>query len=300
MLDAAHAAHLLAAAGAAGAAVDEDGQRRAVAGRFGGVGAVDDQHPAVIGAGAEHEVARRVGRMGEQRQRQAAHAAVGERDGVVEVAVGHDRRDRPERLDVVDRVGAPGIVGAQQDRREEGAAAVTGDWRRDRPRRSARRGFQLGDPAADVVALRAADQRAHPRTPSSRGSPTLVLAQPLARAPARPRRDAAAGAMARRIAVHFCPALTVISVATSLTNRSNSGVPGAASGPSSEALRLSLLGDEADDLARDHRVRLELHRGRRRAGEADHVLARSDGRTGRRRRRRSAAARPAAAGPLRS
>ena len=45
--------------------------------------------------------------------------------------------------------------------------------------------------------------------------------------------------MARRIAVHFCPALTVISVATSLTNRSNSGVPGAASGPSSEALRLS-------------------------------------------------------------
>ena len=47
------------------------------------------------------------------------------------------------------------------------------------------------------------------------------------------------GAMARRMAVHFCPALTVISVTTSLTNRSNSGVPGAASGPSSEAFRLS-------------------------------------------------------------
>ena len=45
--------------------------------------------------------------------------------------------------------------------------------------------------------------------------------------------------MARRIAVHFWPALTVISVATSLTNRSNSGVPGAASGPSTEAFRLS-------------------------------------------------------------
>ena len=45
--------------------------------------------------------------------------------------------------------------------------------------------------------------------------------------------------MARRMAVHFCPALTVISRATSLTNRSNSGVPGAASGPRIEALRLS-------------------------------------------------------------
>ena len=86
MLDAAHAAHLLAAAGAAGAAVDQDRERRAVAGRFGGVGAVDDQHPAVIGGGAADEIARRVGRMGEQRQGQAAHAAIGEGDGVVQVA----------------------------------------------------------------------------------------------------------------------------------------------------------------------------------------------------------------------
>ena len=34
MLDAAYAAHLLAAAGAAGAAMDEDGEGGAVAGRF--------------------------------------------------------------------------------------------------------------------------------------------------------------------------------------------------------------------------------------------------------------------------
>ena len=33
------------------------------------------------------------------------------------------------------------------------------------------------------------------------------------------------------MAVHFWPAFTVISRATSWTNRSNSGVPGAASGP---------------------------------------------------------------------
>ena len=36
------------------------------------------------------------------------------------------------------------------------------------------------------------------------------------------------------VAVHFCPAFTVISRTTSLMNSSNSGVPGAASGPSIE------------------------------------------------------------------
>ena len=45
-----------------------------------------------------------------------------------------------------------------------------------------------------------------------------------------------AGAKVRRMAVHFCPALAVISRTTSLTNRSNSSVPGAASGPSIEKL----------------------------------------------------------------
>ena len=37
------------------------------------------------------------------------------------------------------------------------------------------------------------------------------------------------------MAVHFCPAFAVISRTTSLTNRSNSGVPGVASGPSTAA-----------------------------------------------------------------
>ncbi len=40
-----------------------------------------------------------------------------------------------------------------------------------------------------------------------------------------------AGTRARRIAVHFWPALTVISVTSCLTYRSNAWVPGAASGP---------------------------------------------------------------------
>ena len=44
------------------------------------------------------------------------------------------------------------------------------------------------------------------------------------------------GTNARRIAVHFCPALTVISVVSCFTYRSNSGVPGPASGPRIEQL----------------------------------------------------------------
>ena len=54
---AADAAELLAAAGAAGAAVHEHRQRRAVAGGLGGVVAVEDQDPAVPRREAEHDVA---------------------------------------------------------------------------------------------------------------------------------------------------------------------------------------------------------------------------------------------------
>ena len=51
--DTADAAHLLAAAGAAGAAVDQGRERRAVAGRFLAAVAVDDQQAAVIGGDAQ-------------------------------------------------------------------------------------------------------------------------------------------------------------------------------------------------------------------------------------------------------
>ncbi len=75
-------------------------------------------------------------------------------------------------------------------------------------------------------------------TPAAPGSPTFTLAR-------RPEIASctasmcAAGTKVRRMAVHFCPAFTVISRTTSFTKRSNSGVPGAASGPSTVALRLS-------------------------------------------------------------
>ena len=44
------------------------------------------------------------------------------------------------------------------------------------------------------------------------------------------------GTKIRRMAVHFCPHLVVISFLTSLINRSNSGVPGTASSPSTVQL----------------------------------------------------------------
>src|SRR5262245_29290900 len=72
------------------------------------------------------------------------------------------------------------------------------------------------------------------RVASVRGSPTVILASRAdsasATAPAR-----SAGASTRRMAVHFWPALTVISRATSLMKASNAGVPGPADGASRAA-----------------------------------------------------------------
>ena len=48
------------------------------------------------------------------------------------------------------------------------------------------------------------------------------------------------GTMARRMDVHFWPALTVISVTTDLMKASNSGVPSTPSGPRIAALRESV------------------------------------------------------------
>ncbi len=46
----------------------------------------------------------------------------------------------------------------------------------------------------------------------------------------------ASGTIARRMAVHFCPALVVISTTSCFTYASNSGVPATASVPSTDAL----------------------------------------------------------------
>ena len=56
MFDAAHPAHLLAAAGAAGPAMDEHRQGEPWPVDSFALGAVEDHHPAVISAGAEDEL----------------------------------------------------------------------------------------------------------------------------------------------------------------------------------------------------------------------------------------------------
>ena len=175
--------------------------------------------------------------MGEQRQSEAAHAAIGERDGVGDVAVGHDRRDRAERLDIVDRARCPRIVGAEQDRLHEGAAFGPGRGvgiAGDDPRA---RGDQLGDLGADVVALGAADQRAHAGRLVARVADAGAASR--SRIAASSASRCSAGAMARRMAVHFCPALTVISIDHFLDEQVEFRRSGRGVGAEHEALRLS-------------------------------------------------------------
>ena len=73
------------------------------------------------------------------------------------------------------------------------------------------------------------------RTPSLVGLPTVIFAS-RATSASTTASAMAAGTMTRRIAVHFCPALTVISVTTPLTNRSSSGSSTVTSGPRIEQL----------------------------------------------------------------
>ena len=73
------------------------------------------------------------------------------------------------------------------------------------------------------------------RTPSIAGSPTFTPASRTFSAFVTASTTLSCTNV-RRMAVHFCPAFTVISRATSLMKRSNSSVPGTASAPSMEKL----------------------------------------------------------------
>ena len=76
------------------------------------------------------------------------------------------------------------------------------------------------------------------RTPSKLGSPTTVLDK-RAISFSVTASKCLAGTIARLMAVHFCPALVVISRATSLTNRSNSSSSGLTSMPKIEQFKES-------------------------------------------------------------
>ena len=111
------------------------------------------------------------------------------------------------------------------------------------------------------------------RTCSSRGSPTTTLASAALIACAA-ASACAAGTIALRIAVHFCPAFAVISRTTSRTNASNSGWPGAASRPEHAGVDRIGLADEAHRVRDDRRMRAQLLRRARRTRERHDVLAR--------------------------
>ena len=98
------------------------------------------------------------------------------------------------------------------------------------------------------AAMRAIMSRTPSRSPTDASAPIRERSSPgrpiavwpsLSDSAAITARSWAAGTSTRRIAVHFCPAFEVISRCTSRTNRSNSGVPGPASGPRIAAFRLS-------------------------------------------------------------
>jgi len=86
------------------------------------------------------------------------------------------------------------------------------------------------------------------RTLGRRGSPTTTSAA-AARSASSTSATRAAGTIAFLMAVHFCPALTVISRITSRTNSSSSGVPAAASGPRIEEFSESVSAVKRTELA---------------------------------------------------
>ena len=109
------------------------------------------------------------------------------------------------------------------------------------------------------------------RVSSRRGSPTLVLLS-LAASASATASALSAGTKMRRIAVHFCPAFTVISRTTSRTKASKAALPGA--GIRRQQRRVDAVGFDIDRHAPRHHVGVAAHARRRigRAGERDHVV----------------------------
>jgi hypothetical protein len=110
------------------------------------------------------------------------------------------------------------------------------------------------------------------RVVSRSGAPIRVFSPAAPTALRSPPRPAPRGTRIRRIAVHFCPALAVISRWTSFRNRSNSGVPGTASGPRIVAFRLSCSATKRTAPLRSFGRRPQGQRRGGRAREADHIL----------------------------
>ena len=229
---AADAAELLAATGATGAAVDEHRQRGAVAGGLAGVVAVEHEDAAVPRREAERHGARDGRVVGDHRADEAARAAGGQRDRLVEVVVasspcdtGRTARRRAARWHPRRPAAAPGDMNAPRSASASITSTVSGS-----PNTIS------AEPRSAWTALRTSSRwsrlaSAPIRTSSLVGLPTVIFAEPRRDRLGDRRRRSRPARSTRRIAVHFWPALTVISVTTALTNRSNSGSSGVTSGP---------------------------------------------------------------------
>ena len=175
-------------------------------------------------SGAEHELSGHALVVGDDRADQAALTARGQLHGVRDAVVRQQGADRPERLDVVG-LGGVEVVAAQQHGRQEGTAVLVGaddlevvriadDQLRDAAQRL--------DRPQHLVPLVDAGQGAH-RDAVRPGAPTTTSAS-FARVASTTSSIRSRGTKARRMAVHFWPALTVISVTSWSTNSPNSRV----------------------------------------------------------------------------
>ena len=266
-----------------------------------GVVAVEHQDPAVPRRQAEHHGAGDVGVVGDERADQAALAAGGERDRLVERVVGRAPCCTGPNGSTSCGSTAP-VGGAQQHGRDERAALgvavddvdVVGVAEDDLGRAA-----QRLDRLAHLLALVEARQRAHPDVVVGRVADG-DLRQPRGDRLGDRRRRCAAGTITRRIAVHFWPALTVISVTTPLTNRSNSGSLGGDVGAEDRAVQRVGLDAELDAAVQHGGCcaqRAPAVCGR--AGERDRVLDGRARRAGRPGCRRAAAASPRGGGRTR-
>ena len=208
------------------------------------------------------------------RSHQRAASPRDQRARLALVAIGHDRRGRAEHLDLVHgavrcRHPSPAARSARRTpicpRRCRRARAPPPRRKRSMPPPRAGGCPRTPPPAGARVTS------GPMRVSSSRGSPTLVPLSFAASASAI-ASAASAGTKMRRIAVHFCPAFTVISRTTSRMKASKAAPPGAAPGASSAALMLSASMLTGTLLATTLAWPRTRARGVGGAGERDHVI----------------------------
>ena len=189
-------------------------QRRAVPGRFLGTVPIEHHEPAVVRGGAEHDLAGHVVVRREHRpDRGCRGPSLASAIASSTVRVRHHRVHRPERLDVV-RLRLPERLVAVVEERSGRTRPSPRRRRRPRsspdrrtPARTTRRSAPTLPPTSPTCARPASGPI---RTPSTDGSPSLTPASRFVSA----RTTSSiipSGTMVRRIAVHFCPAFTVIS-----------------------------------------------------------------------------------------